>query len=137
MMRFRCVACGTPAEDAYHAFCECGSLIDVEYDLARVRLAASANPYVRFADLRPIASTRDRLPHDARFSPTIRAKALGAQLGLDSLYLKEMAKKIISRGPLAVRGSLEAIMSGSEMPFAEGQFLEATLFGLLCSSEDQ
>ena len=27
-------------------------------------------------------------------------------------------------------------MSGSEMPFEEGQFLEATLFGLLCASED-
>ena len=30
----------------------------------------------------------------------------------------------------------EAVMSGSEMPMQEGQFLEATLFGLLCASED-
>jgi enoyl-CoA hydratase len=50
---------------------------------------------------------------------------------------EEMAKKMISRGPLAVRAAIEAVMSGSEMPSAEGQFLEATLFGLLCSSEDQ
>jgi len=27
-------------------------------------------------------------------------------------------------------------MSGSEMPFEEGQFLEATLFGLLCATDD-
>lgn len=49
---------------------------------------------------------------------------------------EEMAKKMIARGPLAVRAAIEAVMSGSEMPFQEGQFLEATLFGLLCASED-
>ena len=49
---------------------------------------------------------------------------------------EEMARKIMSRGPLAVRAAIEAVMNGSEMPFEEGQFLEATLFGLLCASED-
>ena len=49
---------------------------------------------------------------------------------------EEMARKIASRGPLAIRAAVEAVMSGSEMPFAEGQFLEATLFGLLASTED-
>ena len=49
---------------------------------------------------------------------------------------EEMARKIMSRGPLAVRAAIEAVMSGSEMPFEEGQFLEATLFGLLCATED-
>lgn len=48
----------------------------------------------------------------------------------------EMAKKIASRGPLAVRAAIEAVMSGSEMPIDEGFFLEATLFGLLASTED-
>jgi len=49
---------------------------------------------------------------------------------------EEMARKIMARGPLAVRAAIEAVMNGSEMPFEEGQFLEATLFGLLCASED-
>ena len=49
---------------------------------------------------------------------------------------EEMARKIMSRGPLAIRAAIEAVMSGSEMPMQEGQFLEATLFGLLCASED-
>jgi len=49
---------------------------------------------------------------------------------------EEMARKIASRGPVAVRCALEAVMSGSEMPFEEGQFLEATLFGLLCATDD-
>jgi enoyl-CoA hydratase len=48
----------------------------------------------------------------------------------------EMAKKIASRGPLAVRAAIEAVMSGSEMPIEEGFFLEATLFGLLASTDD-
>lgn len=47
-----------------------------------------------------------------------------------------MAKKIATRGPLAVRAAIEAVQSGSEMPFAEGQLLEATLFALLASTED-
>jgi enoyl-CoA hydratase len=49
---------------------------------------------------------------------------------------EELARKIATRGPLAVRAAIEAVMSGSEMPFDEGQFLEATLFGLLASTED-
>jgi enoyl-CoA hydratase len=49
---------------------------------------------------------------------------------------EEMARKIMSRGPVAVRSAIEAVMLGSEMPFEEGQFLEATLFGFLCATED-
>lgn len=49
---------------------------------------------------------------------------------------EEMARKIMSRGPLAIRAAIEAVMIGSEMPIQEGQFLEATLFGFLCASED-
>jgi enoyl-CoA hydratase len=49
---------------------------------------------------------------------------------------EEMARRIMARGPLAIRAAIEAVIRGSEMPFEEGQFLEATLFGLLCASED-
>ena len=49
---------------------------------------------------------------------------------------EELARKIASRGPVAVRYAIEAVMIGSDMPFEEGQFLEATLFGLLCATED-
>ncbi|MEW5807469.1 MAG: enoyl-CoA hydratase-related protein [Acidobacteriota bacterium] len=47
-----------------------------------------------------------------------------------------MAKKIMSKGPLAIRYALEAVNMGLEMPIEEGLFLEATLFGLLCGTED-
>ena len=49
---------------------------------------------------------------------------------------EELAKKMASRGPVAVRAAIEAVMVGSEMPFDEGQVLEATLFGLLCATDD-
>jgi enoyl-CoA hydratase len=49
---------------------------------------------------------------------------------------EEMGRKIAQRGPLAVRSAIEAVMSGSDMAFEEGQVLEATLFGLLASTED-
>ena len=47
-----------------------------------------------------------------------------------------MAKKIIANAPLAVKYAMEAIERGAEMPLEEGLFLEATLFGLACATED-
>ena len=47
-----------------------------------------------------------------------------------------MAKKIIEKAPLAVKYCMEAIERGLEMPLEEGLFLEATLFGLCCATED-
>lgn len=47
-----------------------------------------------------------------------------------------MAKKIIEKAPLAVKYCMEAIERGVEMPLEGGLFLEATLFGLCCATED-
>ena len=47
-----------------------------------------------------------------------------------------LAKKIIANAPLAVKYTMEAIERGTEMPLEEGLFLEATLFGLACATED-
>src|SRR4030081_3325390 len=47
-----------------------------------------------------------------------------------------MAKKIIANAPLAVKYTMDAIERGTEMPQEEGLFLEATLFGLACATED-
>jgi enoyl-CoA hydratase len=47
-----------------------------------------------------------------------------------------MAKKIIGNAPLAVKFTMEAIERGAEMPLEEGLFLEATLFGVACATED-
>jgi enoyl-CoA hydratase len=47
-----------------------------------------------------------------------------------------LAKKILANAPLAVKYTMEAIERGVEMPQEEGLFLEATLFGLSCATED-
>ena len=47
-----------------------------------------------------------------------------------------LAKKIIANAPIAVKYTMEAIGRGVEMPQEEGLFLEATLFGLSCATED-
>jgi enoyl-CoA hydratase len=47
-----------------------------------------------------------------------------------------LLRKMLANGPLSLRFIIEAVNAGLEMPFAEGQHLEATLFGLICTSED-
>jgi enoyl-CoA hydratase len=48
----------------------------------------------------------------------------------------DVAARMGSKAPLAVRHCIEAVNTGSEMPVEEGCYLEATLFGLCCTSED-
>jgi len=47
-----------------------------------------------------------------------------------------LLRKMIANAPVSLRFSLEAVNAGLQMPFAEAQYLEATLFGLLCTTED-
>jgi enoyl-CoA hydratase/carnithine racemase len=47
-----------------------------------------------------------------------------------------MAKKIIANGPIAVKFTMEAIERGTQMAQEEGLFLEATLFGVACATDD-
>src|SRR6266481_1121197 len=47
-----------------------------------------------------------------------------------------IAKKIIANAPLAVKYAMEAIEHGMDMTLEEGLFIEATLFGVCCSTED-
>jgi len=47
-----------------------------------------------------------------------------------------LARKIMANGPLAVRFAMEAVNRGCEMTQEQGQFLEATLFGLCCTTSD-
>jgi len=49
---------------------------------------------------------------------------------------KDLARRIAANGPAACRYAMEAIRGGLDMPLAEGQLLEATLFGLCAATED-
>jgi len=47
-----------------------------------------------------------------------------------------LARKIMANSPIAVKLAIEAINHGMEMAEREGEFLEATLFGLCCTTAD-
>ncbi len=49
---------------------------------------------------------------------------------------ESLARKIMANGPLAVKLAMEAVNHGMEMTQEEGEFLEATLFGLCCTTAD-
>jgi enoyl-CoA hydratase len=50
---------------------------------------------------------------------------------------ESLLRKILANGPLSLRFTLEAVNAGLEMPFEAGQRHEATLFGLICATEDK
>lgn len=50
--------------------------------------------------------------------------------------VRAFAQQLAARAPIAMRYAITAINKGLEMPFAEGCVFEATLFGLVASTED-
>ena len=57
-----------------------------------------------------------------------REKLLGEAEGL--------LRKMLANGPVSLRFTLEAVNDGLEMGFDEAERQEATLFGLICTTED-
>jgi enoyl-CoA hydratase len=57
----------------------------------------------------------------------------------DQLLLRaeQIAQTIAGMAPLAVRDSIRAVNSGYDLPLASGLELEASLFGLACSTSDK
>jgi enoyl-CoA hydratase len=49
---------------------------------------------------------------------------------------KKLAAALASKAPLATRYIIEAVNHGMEMPLADAQHLEGTLFGLVASTDD-
>ena len=47
-----------------------------------------------------------------------------------------LLRKMTANGPVSLRFTMEAVNSGIELPLAEAQYLEATLFGLICTTDD-
>jgi enoyl-CoA hydratase len=50
--------------------------------------------------------------------------------------VRALAAMLASKPPIAVRYIIDAVNKGLQMPFAEGQILEATLFGLVAATDD-
>jgi enoyl-CoA hydratase len=47
-----------------------------------------------------------------------------------------LLRQMLANGPVSLRFTLQAVNAGLEMPLDEAQYLEATLFGLICTTED-
>ena len=50
--------------------------------------------------------------------------------------VRTLAGQLAGQAPVAMRYIINAINHGLEMPFAEGEVFEATLFGLIASTDD-
>jgi enoyl-CoA hydratase len=94
--------------------------------LARLVGPARAMELVLTAEKGLTAPEAERIGLVNRVFPA--GEALSGALGI--------AKKIAANGPVACRYAMEAIRRGLEMPLAEGQLLEATLFGLCAATSD-
>ena len=49
---------------------------------------------------------------------------------------KKLAQTLASKAPIAVRYILDAVHQGLDTPFAQGEYLETSLFGTIASSDD-
>jgi enoyl-CoA hydratase len=49
---------------------------------------------------------------------------------------QSLLRKMLANAPLSLRFTLDAVARGLEMPLREAQAHEATLFGLICTTED-
>lgn len=91
--RFRehCVRCArTFPPDAFRTRCDCGGLIDVEYDLGQVKIdLGSEDLMTRYRDLLPVVDPSNLIRVGAGNTPTVHARRLGKLLGLSNLYLKD------------------------------------------------
>lgn len=91
------VPCGAPALDPHqrHHLCTCGAPLLARYDLDRARtwsrdsLKGREPTMWRYRELMPLFAGEHPVTLGEGFTPLIHARALGATLGLDRLYIKD------------------------------------------------
>ena len=114
--------------------------------------ARFAQPEVRLGIVPGYAGTR-RLPRLVGKGRAMEIILTGEQLSAQEAYriglvnqvvsskdliaaAGNLARKIMANAPLAVKFAMEAVNRGMDMSQAEGEFLEASLFGLCCTTAD-
>ena len=91
------VPCGAPALDPreVHHLCACGAPLLARYDLDQARawsrdsLAGRESNMWRYRELLPLFDGETPVTLGEGFTPLFHARALGATLGLDRLYIKD------------------------------------------------
>ena len=91
------VPCGAPVLDARgnHHLCQCGAPLLARYDLARARkwsrdsLRDREKTMWRYREMLPIFADESPVTLGEGFTPLVHATRLGAQLGLENLFIKD------------------------------------------------
>src|SRR5438094_3045365 len=91
------IPCGAPALDPHgrHFLCPCGAPLLARYDLdkatawSRETLRGRAPNMWRYRELLPLFDGEEPITLGEGFTPLVHARALGATIGLDRLYIKD------------------------------------------------
>ena len=88
----KCRECGKEYESAFLYVCdECFGPLDVKYrfpQVSRGSFAGREQTYWRYFEMLPIEDRSNIVSIEAGMTPLVRAEKLGAELGLDNLYVK-------------------------------------------------
>jgi threonine synthase len=91
------VPCGAPSLDPHqkHFLCQCGAPLLARYDLDKARawrresLAGRAPNMWRYRELMPLFDGDQPVTLGEGFTPLVHARALGATIGLERLFIKD------------------------------------------------
>jgi len=92
------VPCGAPALDpraGWHHLCQCGAPLLARYDLKAARswsrssLSGRIPTMWRYQEMMPLFDREEPISLGEGFTPLLHARRLGAELGLDRLYIKD------------------------------------------------
>jgi threonine synthase len=91
------VPCGAPSLDPHqkHFLCQCGAPLLARYDLDKARawrresLAGRAPNMWRYRELMPLFDGDEPVTLGEGFTPLVHARALGATIGLERLFIKD------------------------------------------------
>ena len=91
------IPCGAPALDpnGRHFLCSCGAPLLARYDLdkatawSRETLRGRVPNMWRYRELMPLLDGEEPITLGEGFTPLVHARALGATIGLDRLYIKD------------------------------------------------
>ncbi|MDD9972044.1 MAG: pyridoxal-phosphate dependent enzyme, partial [Myxococcales bacterium] len=95
IFREYCLLCAKQyPPDAFRTRCDaCGGALDVDYDLARVRIRDNREaPIARYHELLPVQDASNLVHVGAGNTPCVHARELGRKLGMSALYLKDETK---------------------------------------------
>ncbi len=126
LTRLECPECGESfVTDVVHTVCErCDSPLLARYDLPQIAQQFDRDAFAnrpsglwRWTELLPVSESAHRVTLGEGDTPTLRLPRLGAQLGLEALYLTDEGAN--STGTFNARGTAVAVSRARELGVKE------------------